>query len=202
MTRLLSSFPDRLRAATARLSGSLRWDRVVSACSFVDARSAHASMVGRLRPSRHHQNGWFRPDDTRQAPIRPGTRARGSFSGLWRRWTSSAATSRSILSGSVCAVHPNRRQRHTACGNLKALLNQVHNLASANVTAWRSHTSYRERIGLRHFAFLPARGPLQRLDRPGLIEVDHRVELVRQAGPEVVAGALRFGAGEHSPPPP
>jgi hypothetical protein len=25
-------------------------------------------------------------------------------------------------------------QRHTACGNLKALLNQVHNLASANVT--------------------------------------------------------------------
>lgn len=28
-------------------------------------------------------------------------------------------------------------------GNLKALLNQVHNLASANVTAWRSHTSYR-----------------------------------------------------------
>ena len=41
-------------------------------------------------------------------------------------------------------------------GNLKALLNQVHNLASANVTAWRSHTSYRERIGLRHFAFLPS----------------------------------------------
>lgn len=80
-------------------------------------------------------------------------------------------------------------------GNLKALLNQVHNLASANVTTWRSHTSYRERIGLRHFAFLPARGPLQRLDRPGLIEVDHRVELVRQSGPRSSGCGARFRAG-------
>ena len=47
-------------------------------------------------------------------------------------------------------------------------------------------------------AFLPARGPLQRLDRPGLIDVDNRVELVRQAGPEVVAAPLGFGPVDHA----
>jgi hypothetical protein len=45
------------------------------------------------------------------------------------------------------------------------------------VALGRGYGSHRERIRLRHLALLPARGSLKRLHRPGLIDVDHRVEL-------------------------
>src|SRR5262245_22675358 len=43
------------------------------------------------------------------------------------------------------------------------------------------------REGLGHLALLPPGGAFERLDGAGLINVDHRIELVRETGAEVVA---------------
>ena len=51
----------------------------------------------------------------------------------------------------------------------------------------------RRRVGLRGLAGLPGGGSLQRLDSAGFVEVDHRVELARERGVEVVARALGLG---------
>src|SRR4051812_18288912 len=49
------------------------------------------------------------------------------------------------------------------------------------------------RIGLRHLAWSGGREPLERFHRAGLVEVHHGVELLGQAGLEVVAHPLRVG---------
>src|SRR2546430_16818421 len=50
------------------------------------------------------------------------------------------------------------------------------------------------RVRLRKLALLPTGRPLEGLHRPGFVDVDDGVELVRQPGPEVVALALRVRA--------
>src|SRR2546421_6250826 len=50
------------------------------------------------------------------------------------------------------------------------------------------------RVRLRKLALRPAGHPLEWLHRPGFVDVDDGVDLVRQPGPEVVARALRVRA--------
>src|SRR5688572_24644160 len=54
---------------------------------------------------------------------------------------------------------------------------------------------------LWHLAARPAGGPFERLDRPCLVDVDQRVELVGQAGIEVVADTLGLRAIDHADSP-
>jgi hypothetical protein len=57
---------------------------------------------------------------------------------------------------------------------------------------------HRDRIRLRRVATLPAGRALQRLDGARLVDVDHRVELVGQSRPEVVADALGLRPVDHA----
>ena len=56
---------------------------------------------------------------------------------------------------------------------------------------------HREREGFRQLARLPFGGVLQRLDRPRLIKMEYRVELICQARLEIVAHTLGFGTIDH-----
>src|SRR5208282_6051387 len=53
------------------------------------------------------------------------------------------------------------------------------------------------RVGLGRLAPVPQRGALERLDRSGAVEMDHGVELLAQAGGEVVAPPLGLRAVDH-----
>ena len=55
------------------------------------------------------------------------------------------------------------------------------------------HRPHPPRIGFRYFCAVPHRTAFQRLDRPGVVEVDHGVELVGQPRVEVVAEAFGLG---------
>src|SRR5258708_1183678 len=98
----------------------------------------------------------------------------------------------------AAAEAPDRHARGGAGRNLKGRPGKVNGFLGgmANSPASARPGSHRERIGLRDLALLPSCGPLQRLDRPGLIDVDHRVELVGRPGPEVVALPLSLGPGD------
>src|ERR1700704_1991511 len=60
------------------------------------------------------------------------------------------------------------------------------------------NNSYRKRECLRHFARIPFRSALERLDRPRFIEVKHGVKLVPQPRPEIVAHPLGVGSVDHT----
>ena len=49
-------------------------------------------------------------------------------------------------------------------------------------------------VGLRQFSGVPARVALQRIECAGMVQVNHRVELLRQAALKVMAPALGFRA--------
>ena len=49
-------------------------------------------------------------------------------------------------------------------------------------------------VGLRQFSGVPARVALQRFECAGMVQVNHRVELLRQAALKVMAPALGFRA--------
>src|SRR5205823_1177196 len=59
-------------------------------------------------------------------------------------------------------------------------------------------TSHREGVRLRQLAGVPLGRALERLHRARLVEVQHRVELLRQARAEVVALALGVGTVDHA----
>src|SRR5258705_13538367 len=59
-----------------------------------------------------------------------------------------------------------------------------------------------EGVRLGRLTPLPFTGPLQGLDGPGLIEVEHRLELVGQPCVKVVARPPGLGAVDYPGPPP
>src|SRR5258706_5976991 len=59
-----------------------------------------------------------------------------------------------------------------------------------------------EGVRLGRLTPLPLTGPLQWLDRPGLIEVEHRLELVGQPRVKVVAPPPRPRPPKYTPRPP
>src|SRR4030088_2618797 len=80
----------------------------------------------------------------------------------------------------------------TGCNANQTLFNQW--------TCRRDHlaTLYREGEGLRHFARFPFRSRLERFDRPRLVEVEHRVELIWQACMDLLPLPLGLGTIDHS----
>src|SRR6185312_4410504 len=58
--------------------------------------------------------------------------------------------------------------------------------------------SYADGVRLGNLAPLPDRRPLERLDRPGDVVMQHGIELVRKPGVEVMAGPLAPGSIDHA----
>src|SRR5208282_2077090 len=78
------------------------------------------------------------------------------------------------------------------------VLGPLLNLARPVPAALATCTLHSRWKGFRRFADAPFRGWLQWLHGAGLVEVDDRIELIRNLGLEIMAGQLGFGPIDHA----